>query len=178
MEEIPANKIYFNLFNQKREIMKDTNAIGLDTKKSKQLAEKLNVLLAHYSIFYQNTRGYHWNIEGERFFELHLKFEELYNDLLLKIDEVAERILTLGYSPNHNYSDYKKDSMISESKQVSDGAKAVKEVLEAFKTIITLQREILSSAESANDEGTSALMSDYIRAQEKLVWMYSAVLKK
>src|SRR5690606_13886727 len=124
------------------------------------------------------TRGYHWNIEGERFFELHLKFEELYNDLLLKIDEVAERILTLGYSPNHNYSDFKKDSKISESKHVSDGLKAVKDILESFKTIISLQREILELSDSANDEGTSALMSDYIRAQEKLVWMYSAFLKK
>ena len=85
--------------------MNKTNAIGLDTTKSNQLATKLNELLANYSIFYQNTRGYHWNIKGEKFFELHLKFEELYNDLLLKIDEVAERILTLGQARNHTYSD-------------------------------------------------------------------------
>ena len=70
--------------------MENLNAIGLDTKKAKELAEKLNVLLANYSIFYQNTRGYHWNIKGEKFFELHLKFEELYNDLFIKIDEIAE----------------------------------------------------------------------------------------
>jgi len=82
--------------------MKNVNAIGIDSGKAKQLAEKLNVLLANYSIFYQNTRGYHWNIKGEKFFELHVKFEELYNDLFLKIDEVAERILTLGHTPAHN----------------------------------------------------------------------------
>ena len=75
-----------------------TNAIGLDPNKAKQLSEKLNVLLADYSLFYQNTRGFHWNIKGEKFFELHVKFEKLYNDLLLKIDEVAERILTLGHT--------------------------------------------------------------------------------
>ena len=86
--------------------MKNINAIGLDSSKARLLAEKLNELLANYSIFYQNTRGYHWNIKGEKFFELHLKFEELYNDLFLKIDEVAERILTLGYTPMHNFSDY------------------------------------------------------------------------
>ena len=74
--------------------MKNLNAIGLNEKKAAQLTKQLNVLLANYSIFYQNTRGYHWNIKGEKFFELHGKFEELYNDLLLKIDEVAERILT------------------------------------------------------------------------------------
>jgi starvation-inducible DNA-binding protein len=154
------------------------NQIGLDEAKCKKLASLLNELLANYSIFYQNTRGYHWNIKGEKFFELHLKFEELYNDFLIKIDEVAERILTLGYTPNHNYTDYRKVSSIKESSQVSDGMKAVTEVLYSFKTIITLQRELLSLSAEAGDEGTNALMSDYIRAQEKLVWMYSSFLNK
>ena len=84
--------------------MAKSNGIGLDSGDAKKLSEKLNELLANYSIFYQNTSGYHWNIKGEKFFELHLKFEELYNDLLIKIDEVAERILTLGANPAHNYS--------------------------------------------------------------------------
>lgn len=158
--------------------MKNMSSIGLDAKKSAQLAEKLNALLANYSIFYQNVRGYHWNIKGEKFFELHLKFEELYNDLLLKIDEVAERILTLGHSPNHRYSDYKNASKIKESKQVSDGIKAVGDILDSFKIVISLQRELLTLSADADDEGTNALMSDYIRAQEKLVWMYSAFLNK
>lgn len=162
----------------RKEVMNKTNAIGLDTTKSNQLATKLNELLANYSIFYQNTRGYHWNIKGEKFFELHLKFEELYNDLLLKIDEVAERILTLGQAPNHTYSDYRKTSIIVESKQVSDGLKAVEDILKSFKIIISIQRELLSMSADAGDEGTNALMSDYIRAQEKLVWMYSAFLNK
>jgi starvation-inducible DNA-binding protein len=158
--------------------MKNLNAIGLDSLKAKQLAEKLNDLLANYSIFYQNTRGYHWNIKGEKFFELHLKFEELYNDFLLKIDEVAERILTLGFTPNHNYSDYKKTSKIVESGQVSDGIKAVADILASFQIIIILQRELLELSAEAGDEGTNALMSDYIRMQEKLVWMYSSFLNK
>ena len=158
--------------------MENLNSIGLDTKKAYELAQKLNIILANYSIFYQNTRGYHWNIKGEKFFELHLKFEELYNDLFIKIDEVAERILTLGHSPNHRYSDYKTASEIVESKEVSDGMKAVSEIISSFKTIITLQRELLSLSAEINDEGTNALMSDYIRAQEKLVWMYSAFLNR
>jgi len=157
--------------------MKNLNSIGLDEKKSKQLAADLNILLANYSIFYQNIRGYHWNIKGQKFFELHLKFEELYNDLVLKIDEIAERILTLGYAPNHKYSDYKKVAEITEKTEVSDGIKAVKDILSSFKTVITLQRKLKGVADVAEDEGTAALMSDYIRAQEKLVWMYSAYLK-
>lgn len=156
--------------------MKNLNAIGLDQEKSKELAEKLNGLLANYSIFYQNTRGYHWNIKGEKFFELHLKFEELYTDLLTKIDEIAERILTLGYAPNHRYSDYREISAVKESPLVSDGMQAVGNILDSFKAIITLQRELLDLSGEADDEGTNALMSDYIREQEKLVWMYSAFL--
>lgn len=156
--------------------MKNLNSIGLDSEKTAQLADKLNDLLANYSIFYQNTRGYHWHIKGEKFFELHIKFEELYNNLLLKIDEVAERILTLGYTPNHKYSDYKKTSKIAESNQVSDGIKAVANILDAFRIIIAIQRELLALSADANDEGTNALMSDYIKEQEKLVWMYSSFL--
>lgn len=158
--------------------MDNKNAIGLDNDKAKYLAAKLNELLANYSIFYQNTRGYHWNIKGEKFFELHLKFEELYNDLLLKIDEVAERILTLGHTPKHNYTDYRTTSKIKESVQVSDGVKAVEDILASFQTIIILQRELLTISSDAEDEGTNALMSDYLRAQEKLVWMYSSFLNR
>jgi starvation-inducible DNA-binding protein len=158
--------------------MENLNAIGLDKSKSEELADKLNELLANYSTFYQNVRGYHWNIKGEKFFELHAKFEELYNDLFLKIDELAERILTLGYAPDHKFSEYMKTSRIKESSQSRDGMKAVEDILNSFKTIIMLQREILSLAQETEDEGTLALMSDYIREQEKTVWMYTAFLSK
>ncbi len=158
--------------------MGNLNAIGLDSDKAKQLAEKLNELLANYSIFYQNTRGYHWNIKGEKFFELHVKFEELYNDLVLKIDEVAERILTLGHTPKHNFIDYQAISTITASVEVNDGIKAVENILNSFKTTITLQRELLQLSGDADDEGTNSLMSDYIGEQEKMIWMYSAFLNK
>jgi starvation-inducible DNA-binding protein len=157
--------------------MTKLNSIGLDINKSELLAEKLNELLADYSIFYQNIRGYHWNITGDKFFELHDKFQELYEDLFVKIDEVAERIKTLGHTPNHQFSVYKKVAEIEESTEVADGIKDVKDTLESLKTIIILQREILDLSADAEDEGTNALMSDYIREQEKLVWMYSAYLK-
>jgi starvation-inducible DNA-binding protein len=155
---------------------KNTNAIGLNTKLAEETAVKLNDLLANYSIFYMNVRGFHWNIKGEKFFELHLKFEELYTDLQLKIDELAERILTLGKSPIHSYSQYIKSSDIKEKSDVSNGIKGVENILESLKIIIEKQRALLSIAGEANDEGTNAQMSDYIREQEKLVWMYSAFL--
>lgn len=154
--------------------MDRTNTIGLDKKKTEELAKGLNDLLANYSVFYQNTRGYHWNIKGEQFFVLHEKFEELYNDLKLKIDEIAERILTLGHTPEHNYSEYSKVSQIKESPKVVDGNKCVEGILAGFKVIISMQRALLNLADEIDDEGTNALMSDYITEQEKLVWMYAA----
>ncbi|MCB9278031.1 MAG: DNA starvation/stationary phase protection protein [Lewinellaceae bacterium] len=157
---------------------KMTNQIGLNAGAAKKLASKLNTLLANYQIFYINTRGFHWNIKGDKFFELHLKFEELYTDLQLKNDELAERVLTLGETPMHSYSDYLKNSSIREVQNVSDGKKAVGEILHSFGVLLPLQREILSLSAEAEDEGTNALMSDYIRQQEKLVWMYSSFLNQ
>jgi len=158
--------------------MKKMNFIGLDAKKSEKLAGLLNDLLANYSVFYQNTRGYHWNIRGDKFFELHLKFEELYNDLFVKIDEIAERVLTLGSVPHYKFSKYLEESKVKESNEVFDGMKSVKEILLTFQILIKKQRKILDLSGDIGDEGTNALMSDYIREQEKLVWMYSAFLGK
>lgn len=155
---------------------RSTNSIGLDSVQGKELAEKLNDLLANYQIFYMNARGFHWNIKGEKFFELHLKFEELYSDLVLKIDEIAERVLTLGHIPMHGYDDYLKSSVVKPLKNISDGKKAIQAILDAFKVLITKQRVLLDLSDVASDEGTNALMSDYIRQQEKLVWMYSSAL--
>lgn len=157
--------------------MASKNWIGLDQQKSKDLSEKLNRLLANYQVFYINVRGLHWNITGSTFFELHAKFEELYNDLLEKVDEIAERILTLGYTPLHSYTDYIKLSSVKEATNISEGIQAVQTVVDNFSNILSLQREILSAAQDASDEGTNALISDYIRQQEKLVWMYSSYLK-
>ncbi len=157
--------------------MSNLNYIGLDLKKSEETAKRLNELLANYAIFYQNARGYHWCVKGDKFFELHLKFEELYTDLLTKVDEIAERILSLGQVPTHTYSEYMAQSQIAESKATLDANEMIQEILKSFKVTIALQRDLLDLSADNNDEGTNSLMSDYIRDQEKTVWMYSAYLK-
>jgi starvation-inducible DNA-binding protein len=157
--------------------MPNNNQIGLDAAKAADIAANLNTLLANYQLFYINTRGFHWNITGEHFFELHAKFEELYTDALTKIDEIAERILTIGHTPLHAFSDYLKQSSIKEATNISDGRQAVQHVVNAFNTLLQTERTLGQLASEAGDEGTNALMSDYIREQEKLVWMYSAYLK-
>jgi starvation-inducible DNA-binding protein len=161
-----------------KEIDMKTIKIGIEKKAAAQLVEKLNILLSHTQLFYMNTRGLHWNIKGDKFFELHLKFEELYTDLNLKVDEIAERILTLEGTPLHAYSAYAKNSKIKELIDVSDAAESIDAIRTSLTLLITQEREILAIANEANDEGTSALMSDYIRQQEKLMWMYAAYAQK
>lgn len=153
-----------------------TNRIGLNIEKSNSLVAKLNTLLASYQLYYQNLRGFHWNIKGETFFTLHLKFEELYGDAVLKIDEIAERVLTLGGTPLHTFTDYLKHSSIKEAADETDSEGTVGTTLANLKTLLELERNILTLAGNANDEGTDALMSGYISEQEKTVWMLSAYL--
>jgi starvation-inducible DNA-binding protein len=152
------------------------NNIGLDIQKSQELAVLLNDLLANYQVFYQNMRGFHWNVKGNKFFELHLKFEELYNDAVLKIDEIAERILTLQGVPLHTFEAYLKQSTIkSVEKDKVDGS-IIPTVIENFSVLISKERAILSIAAEAGDEGTVSQMSDYITQTEKTVWMLNAYL--
>lgn len=156
--------------------MTTTNIIGLDTEKAKNLVNKLNQLLADYTFFYQNIHSFHWNITGEKFFELHVKFEELYTDLFTKIDEIAERILALGGTPLHTYKSYEKITKIIVKENVTQPKEAVESLLEGLNTILIQEREILDYSADAGDEGTNSLMSDYIREQEKLAWMYRSFL--
>lgn len=152
------------------------NRIGLDKTEAQQLAKQLNDLLANYQLFYMNLRASHWNIKGEKFFELHAKFEELYDETLLKVDEIAERILTLGEEPAHTFSKYLELSEIKEQEGLNDAHSTVNSVLDSFEILIRKQRVLLDLSDQYGDEGTNALMSDYIREQEKLVWMYTAFL--
>lgn len=155
-----------------------TNQIGLNTNQSNELAKELNVLLANYQMFYQNLRGFHWNIQGPSFFELHVKFEELYNDAVLKVDEIAERILTLGETPYHTFTAYLERSTITEAANVTDGNGTVSTTLSNLKTLLEIERKILDLSGEAGDEGTNSQMSDYISEQEKTVWMLTAYLGK
>ncbi|MEN9997341.1 MAG: hypothetical protein RI922_331 [Bacteroidota bacterium] len=137
---------------------------------------KLNILLASYELHYQNLRSLHWNVKGNNFFELHLKYEELYTRTQIIIDEVAERILTLGTTPLSRFSDYLNHSVIPENELITDGKKGMNYILEAQKSLLHIERMILSQASECEDEGTAALMSDLVREKEKTNWMFAAWL--
>ncbi len=152
--------------------------IGLQTDDTKLLKDKLNVLLASFQVYYQNLRGLHWNIKGKNFFELHNKFEELYTDSQLKIDEIAERILTLQGKPLHTFTDYIENSKVPVGKNISNDVESVELVVSSLAELLKLERELLELSDEKDDEGTNAMMSDLIAEQEKTVWMMNSWLGK
>lgn len=152
------------------------NILGLPVKETKENIELLNLLLANFQVYYQNLRGLHWNIRGKRFFELHVKFEELYNQSQLRIDEIAERVLTLGGTPLHTFEDYMKNNKLEVGKDVTNDEEAVALIVKSLAALLVIEREILENAGAINDEGTTSMMSDLITEQEKDIWMMQAFL--
>ena len=145
---------------------KPTNITGLSESASKEMAKHLNDLLANYQLLYINTRGYHWNIKGTHFFELHELFETIYDKLLEQLDEIAERILTLGHIPDHSYSDYLQKSIVQEHTNATNDKACVEGLFEALKLILTHQRDIIATAHNNGDDATIDMLSDYILHQE------------
>ena len=153
------------------------NILGLKKTDSKESVEKLNGLLANFQIYYQNLRGLHWNIKGKNFFDLHVKFEELYTDSQVKIDEIAERILTLQGKPLHTFTDYIANSSVPVGKDISQDVEAVELVVTSLSELLKIEREILDLSDKSDDEGTNAMMSDLISEQEKTIWMLNSWLE-
>jgi starvation-inducible DNA-binding protein len=154
----------------------ELNSIGLPAAQSMQLADQLNTLLANFQTYYQNLRGIHWNIRGRSFFDLHAKFEELYNDANMKVDLIAERILTLGGTPMHTFDDYIKASRVPVGRNVRKDEASIRLIVDSLKELLIIEREILNVSDEAGDEGTNSMMSDFITEQEKTVWMMKAWL--
>lgn len=154
--------------------MKTLNYIHLDSVATNKIVDALQMLLANYQLFYTNLRGFHWNIKGKNFFELHSKFEEMYDDIAEKVDELAERILMLGGVPANTFSEYLKIAQVKEVSGVSCGNEAIKNILDTFSLFIADERKLLALASESGDESTVALMSDYLKEQEKTVWMLVA----
>ncbi len=152
------------------------NSIGLNAEKSIALGKDLNILLANFQRYYQNLRGIHWNIKGKRFFDLHIKFEELYTDANIKVDGIAERILTLGGVPFHTFEDYQKNSKVPVGKNVTRDEDAIRLIVDSLTELLAIERRILDASADADDEGTNSMMSDFITQQEKTVWMMKAWL--
>jgi len=152
--------------------------LNLDKEKTQLTVDELNILLADYHLYYQKLRNFHWNITGTNFFDLHEKFEEMYDDAKLKIDEIAERILTLRHSPKSNLTDYLKITNLKESNSDLNDSEMVTILLNDHGTIIDQMRKVVNVADNASDEGTIDLIGAYIRELEKTSWMLEVWTKK
>ena len=154
------------------------NYLNMESEKLKPVVIELNTLLADYHMYYQKLRNFHWNILGKNFFDLHEKFESLYTDARIKIDEIAERILTLGFHPVSRLSEYLSISSIKENSPLQTDEEMVNEILKDHSLILLQMRQIIDKASNVKDEGTIDLIGAYIRELEKASWMLSAWTKK
>lgn len=148
--------------------------LNLDKEKTNHTVNELNILLADFHLYYQKLRNFHWNIVGKSFFDLHLKFEEIYDDVKLKVDEIAERILTLRYQPTSNLSEYLKISNLKESKATLSDVEMIDTLIDDHTLILKQMRVVVEAAGNAGDEGTIDLIGAYIRELEKTTWMLDA----
>ncbi|MFN2261815.1 MAG: Dps family protein [Psychroflexus sp.] len=152
--------------------------LNLDNDKTKSTVKQLNILLADYHLYYQKLRNYHWNIIGQNFFDLHIQFEDMYNDAKVKIDEIAERILTLRFQPKSNFTDYLEITNLKESSSDVSDQEMVRNLLNDHGTIIKQMRKVVESADKNDDEGTIDMVGAYIRELEKTSWMLDAWIMK
>ena len=140
--------------------------------------EKLNLYLANLNVLYRKVQNYHWNIVGAGFFSVHEKLEEYYDAINEQIDDVAERILSIGGRPLGTLKDYLEVTTIkeAENKEISI-QEAVADVKKEFEAMLKLVKEVKEAADEENDYGTSALVDEYINTYEKNLWMLNAYLK-
>ncbi|HEY8931602.1 MAG TPA: DNA starvation/stationary phase protection protein [Mucilaginibacter sp.] len=153
--------------------------ISLNEKKEKPVVDHLNELLANYHIHYQKVRGCHWNVKGSNFFTLHIKFEELYTEALTTIDELAERILTLGKAPYSTFADYIKESTLEEINTIGlKDTAMVKAIVEDMATLIKMERELLEITADAGDDGTNDMINRFMQFKEKNTWMLRSFINE
>ena len=145
--------------------------IGVNKQDRTKVAEALKHLLADSYTLYLQTHNFHWNVSGPRFRDLHLMFEEHYTELATAVDEIAERIRTLGVAAPGTYKAFAKLSSIQEVEGVPDAKEMVKILNESHEQVVKTCREALKLAEDAEDESTAALVSDRMVIHEKTAWM-------
>jgi starvation-inducible DNA-binding protein len=146
-------------------------------KQKEQVVESLNQLLINYQVHYQNLRLFHWNVKGPFFFVLHAKFEELYLDAALKVDEIAERILALEGTPKGSLKNILKHAQIESYDEVINAENMVEAIVSANIILINNVEELLKIAAEANDEGTLDIFTSYIQLLQKENWMLKSFLK-
>lgn len=148
--------------------------IGINESSRIEIAEGLKHLLADSYTLYLQTHNFHWNVTGPQFRELHLMFEEHYTELATAVDEIAERIRTLGVIAPGTYQQFAKLSAIKEVEGVPAAEDMVTILTQGHEQVVKTCRAVLKVSQEADDESTSALVSDRMRIHEKTAWMLRA----
>ena len=151
--------------------------LGYDKEESEQTVNSLNNLLANYHVHYQKLRNFHWNVTGSDFFDLHEKFEELYNEAFANIDLVAERIRVFGMTPLSLMSDYLEKSQIKEVGTDLDSRAMVSETLKDFEILVEIMNECAENVAELGDTATEDMLIAFIKTIESNHWMLSSFLK-
>jgi len=149
--------------------------IGISKPNREKIAEGLKRLLADSYTLYLQTHNFHWNVTGPQFRELHLMFEEHYTELATAVDEIAERIRTLGVAAPGTYKAFAELSSIKEVEGVPDAKEMVSLLTKGHEQVVKTCREALGQAQKSNDESSASLISDRMRIHEKTAWMLRAM---
>ena len=150
--------------------MQDIN-IGIEPEHRSEIAQGLKHLLADSYTLYLQTHNFHWNVTGPQFRDLHLLFEEHYNELAVAVDDIAERIRTLGYPAPGTYQEFSKLSSINEIEGVPSAVDMITILTASHEQVVRTCREVLRLAQAGDDESSAALISDRMRIHEKTAWM-------
>jgi starvation-inducible DNA-binding protein len=150
--------------------------IGIKESARKEIAQGLAHVLADSYTLYLKTHNYHWNVTGPRFRELHLMFEEQYNELAVAVDDIAERIRTLGEFAPGSYSEFAQLSRIREASGRCSAEQMIRDLVIANETLVRTIREVLPAAQQADDESTASLLADRMVVHEKTAWMLRSAL--
>lgn len=152
--------------------------IGITNEDRIEIAEGLKILLADSYTLYLQTHNFHWNVTGPQFRELHLMFEEHYTELALAVDEIAERIRTLDVFAPGTYKALAQLSSITEVEDIPEAQEMVAILTRNHEQLVKTCRNVLKTAQEADDESTAALVSDRMRVHEKTAWMLRASLPR
>ena len=139
--------------------------------KQSQLVEVLNRQVANWNVLYVKLHRFHWYVKGPAFFTLHLKFEELYNEAALHIDELAERVLSIGGKPLASMKEYLAAASVREAEGEMTAQQMVSETAADFRTLIAEAERGMELAEAAGDEATADMLLAIRSSLEKHVWM-------
>lgn len=150
--------------------------IGLSKEHREGIAKELGVVLADTYTLYLQTHNFHWNVTGPQFRQLHLMFEEQYTELAIAVDDLAERIRTLGFTAPGTYAEFGQLSNISETSGVPGASEMVGLLTASNETVVRTCRKALQLAQESGDESTAALLGDRMRVHEKTAWMLRSTL--